>query len=158
MRERIEVQLVGTVRHEMRIAALAAAPNETGGLLLGWWNSLGHVVIRHAVEVPDSSATRSSWTRRERPAKRALARALNELDHPLLGYVGDWHVHPEQCSPSGRDQTSIVETSRQFNNPIVMAVRLPDGSVELLAARRGFVINAKLQGGDRRARGTNQII
>lgn len=149
MLDPIEVTLTGPVRQEMKAAADAAVPKETGGLLLGWWDEYGNVMVRHAIEVKDRWATRTSWTRRERPAGRALARALQELDHPLLGYVGDWHVHPAQCGASGRDHASIVKTSRQYHNAIVMIVRLSDSSMDLLAAWRGFPIQASFHEGDR---------
>ena len=144
----IDITLTGPVRQEMKAAANAAAPKETGGLLLGWWDDQGGVVIRHAVEVPDRRATRTSWTRRQRPVQRALTQALKDLDHPLLGYVGDWHVHPKQCGASRRDRASIVKTSKQYDQGIVLIVRLPDDSLDLLAARNGSSIHASLSEGD----------
>ena len=148
-RNSTEVALTGPVPQEMRAAADAAAPKETGGLLLGWWDEHGDVVVRHAIEVEDRWATRTSWTRRESRARRALAVALQELDHPLLGYVGDWHVHPLQCGASGRDHASIVKTSRQYDQAIIMIVRLPDSSMDLIAAQLGFPIQASFHEGDR---------
>lgn len=150
MADCIDVRLTGPIRHEMKAAADAAAPKETGGLLLGWWDEHGGVVIRHAIEVPDRRATGMSWTRRQRPVQRALTQALKDLEHPLLGYVGDWHVHPKQCGASWRDRASIVKTSKQYDQAIVLIVRLPNNSLDLLAARRGLSINASLSEGDQR--------
>ena len=151
MTDRIYVTLTGPVRQEMKAAAKAASPRETGGLLLGWWDDQGGVVIiRHAIEVPDRQATHTSWTRRQVPANRALAQALKDLNHPLLGYVGDWHVHPEQVGASWCDRASITETSKQYDQAIVLIVRLPDDSLDILAARHGSSINASLIEGDKR--------
>lgn len=147
MTDVVDVLLTGPVRDEMRSAAAAAAPKETGGLLLGWWDGPG-VVVRHAVEVPDRRATRASWTRRPRVARRVLRQALDEFDHPLLGYVGDWHAHPVVCAVSSRDVDSIVETSSQYDGALVLLVQLPDGSIDVRAAQSGRRRVARLNAGD----------
>src|SRR4029450_870181 len=85
--------------------ARQAAPNETGGLLLGWWEGTA-VVVAHAVEVPDPDATSSRWTRHEDTAQAALDAALPDPSHPWLGYVGDWHSHPAPVDPPARGTTS----------------------------------------------------
>src|SRR4029450_6291089 len=83
--------------------ARQAAPNETGGLLLGWWEGTA-VVVAHAVEVPDPDATSSRWTRHEDTAQAALDAALPDPSHPWLGYVGDWHSHPAPVDCSTTDE------------------------------------------------------
>jgi proteasome lid subunit RPN8/RPN11 len=120
----------------MTAAATAAAPKETGGVLLGWWDG-DTVVIRHAVEAPDRRATRTSWVRRPRVARRVMRAALAEFDHPLLGYVGDWHIHPALCDASARDVQSITDTSRQYDDPLVLLVQMPDGSIDVRCADAG---------------------
>jgi integrative and conjugative element protein (TIGR02256 family) len=117
-------------------AATAAAPRETGGVLLGWWNANG-VVVHHIVEVPDPSATGVAWTRHEQPAQLALDDALRELDHPWLGYVGDWHTHPAPRGASRQDLESIQRASRQYDHPLVLLIHRPDGTLDLRAALRG---------------------
>lgn len=130
------VQLTGPVEAEMAAFAVAAAPKETGGLLLGWWEG-DTVVVRHAVEVPDRRATSTTWVRRPRVARRVLKTALREFDHPLLGYVGDWHVHTAICAASGRDVKSITDASRQYDDPLVLLVRMPDATLDVRSAQRG---------------------
>jgi hypothetical protein len=132
---------------ELRAAAKAAAPEETGGLLLGWWQTEHAVLVRHAVEVTDRRATRSSWVRHPHRARRALARALTELAHPLLGYVGDWHSHPIHSIASGRDKISIADTSRQYPHPLVLLVYSPDGISDVRAAHAGQLRPARLAPG-----------
>jgi proteasome lid subunit RPN8/RPN11 len=144
--EPVAVDLTGTVLDEVRAAASAATPRETGGLLLGWWDEDG-VVIRHAIEVPDKRASRVAWLRRPTSVKRAWEQALVELDHPLLGYVGDWHSHPEVCDASGRDQLSIAETSNQYERPIVLLVHRPDDTTDVRVAHRGTLLPRDLTKG-----------
>lgn len=120
------------------LAAAAAYPRETGGLLLGWWDD-GLVVVRHAVEVPDPGATTNSWSRDEPPAQAALDAALAEHHHPWLGYVGDWHSHPAPCGASRQDVTSIRRASRQYPEPLVLFVHRADGALEKVVAHQGHL-------------------
>ncbi|MFC0623253.1 Mov34/MPN/PAD-1 family protein [Kribbella deserti] len=136
MKTPLRVWLAGPITTELAHFASAAAPLETGGLLLGWWEN-GAIVVRHAVEVPDQQAGRSSWTRRPRAARSVLKAALADLDHPLLGYIGDWHSHPEVCHASGRDIQSLALTSEQYTLPLVLIVHLPDHTVDVRAAHHG---------------------
>src|SRR5918994_1733126 len=89
----VSVRVASNVIELIAKQASWAAPKETGGLLLGWWDNTT-VVVSHAVEVLDSEATNNSWTRREAAAQNVLDNALRDLSHPWLGYVGDWHSHP----------------------------------------------------------------
>jgi hypothetical protein len=141
----VQVLLTGPVLAELRTAAGAAEPRETGGLLLGWWDTRDAIVVRHAIEVPDPRATPTRWVRRPRAARNALARALTALAHPLLGYVGDWHSHPAPCPASWQDQTSLAQTSLQYQRPVLLLVHLPGGMIDITAAHAGVPRPAKQQ-------------
>ncbi|WP_327640858.1 Mov34/MPN/PAD-1 family protein [Kribbella sp. NBC_00482] len=147
----VRVWLAGPIATELNDLATAAAPRETGGLLLGWWDD-DALVVRHAVEAPDRQASRSSWNRRPGVAKRALNIALQELDHPLLGYIGDWHSHPEVCGASGRDTQSLAATSLQYADPLVLLVHLPDRTLDVRAAHRGHPCSVSVSRQDPRTR------
>jgi proteasome lid subunit RPN8/RPN11 len=123
-------------------AASAAHPRETGGLLLGWWD-VGLVVVRYAVEICDPDATTTSWSRDQPRAQAALEAALDELEHPWLGYVGDWHTHPAACGASSQDEASIRRASHQYNHPLVLLVHRTDGVVDLVAAHGGRRVPAR---------------
>ena len=81
------------VESELRSLAARAEPNETGGLLLGWWEDSRPVIVG-AVEVPDVQAGRACWTRTETVAHSVLWQARRTLSDPNIGYIGDWHSHP----------------------------------------------------------------
>jgi proteasome lid subunit RPN8/RPN11 len=115
-------------------AAVAAHPRETGGLLLGWWDS-GRVIVRHAVEVLDPNATETSWVRDHHTAQIALRDALGDHGHPWLGYVGDWHSHPVACGASGHDITSIQRASGQYEQPLVLLVHQVDSRIEAVVTK-----------------------
>lgn len=120
----------------IRQYAAAALPHETGGLLLGWWET-DTVIVQHAIEVPDPEATATSWRRVEATAQCALDRALERFAHPWLGYVGDWHSHPSPCPPSTTDLAAIARASRHFAEPLVLLVLSPPYTICARAAHRG---------------------
>jgi proteasome lid subunit RPN8/RPN11 len=136
----VEVLLSGLVLAEVRAAAGAALPRETGGLLLGWWDTRDAaevIIVRHAIEVPDRRATPASWVRRPRAAQAELSRALADLGHPLLGYVGDWHSHPEAHTASRRDRASLLSTSLQYEHPVLLLIHLPGNEIDMATAHAG---------------------
>lgn len=145
----VSVWLSGPVRSEMANFAAVAAPRETGGVLLGWWDD-DMVVVRHAIEVPDKAASRFSWNRRPRATRKALDAALAALDHPLLGYVGDWHCHPASCGASSQDEASVAKTSRSYKRPLALLVQLPDDVIDARAAQGGTLRRVRIHDTDPR--------
>jgi integrative and conjugative element protein (TIGR02256 family) len=123
--------------------AQQAAPKETGGLLLGWWEDTT-VVAGHAVEVPDPDATTSTWTRHEQAAQAALETALRDLSHPWLGYVGDWHSHPATADPSPTDEQSLRRASTQYTKPLALLVHQPNDRLHARVAHQGHARAARL--------------
>ncbi|WP_235568489.1 Mov34/MPN/PAD-1 family protein [Mycobacterium sp. Root135] len=136
LKRQVAVQLTDTAVAAIHAAANRAAPNETGGLLLGWWEPTDvHVDI--AVEVIDQEATGNSWTRRQVEAQRVLDAELAKSGNHVLGYVGDWHSHPAPVGASRRDMKSLAQSSLQYENPVVLIVRLSDATISIYAAQRG---------------------
>jgi len=120
-------------------ASERSAPYETGGLLLGWWEA-DSIVIADALEVVDAAATTSSWSRREAHAQTTLDRFLADNDSGHLGYVGDWHSHPAPVGASGTDLASLARASLQYEHPLALVVRLPNGSTDTRAAVNGRLV------------------
>lgn len=123
-------------RQTITAAAGRAEPLETGGLLLGWWDS-GRVIVRSAVEVADPAASGASWIRRENLAQQVLDRAIATFGHPWMGYVGDWHSHPAACGASAQDLRSIRSASHAYPQPLLLIVHRCDGILDIRAAGRG---------------------
>lgn len=75
-----------------------AYPNETGGVLLGYWSAPNSAVITHAIGpgpnavhddvsfIPDCSYHESEIAR------------LYEYSGRIHTYLGDWHSHPNSCT------------------------------------------------------------
>lgn len=115
---------------------------EIGGLLLGHWDN-SDIIIDQVVEVNDPNATYSSWLRDEKRAQRVLEGVRKMDEDNLRGYVGDWHTHPEMIKASYTDIISLKQASRQYKQPLVMIVRLPDGSFDAHAAINGKLLKVE---------------
>lgn len=93
--------------HAITVAAEAAHPNETGGVLIGVL-AAGRPWITHAIEL----SPRISCSRFYQPppgARQAAVRRLRRRD-ARLGYLGEWHSHPMDAPPS----TTDAETMRRL--------------------------------------------
>lgn len=136
MTVRIAASLHPEARLAISEAAAAAAPRETGGLLLGWWDA-GRVIVRHAIEVRDPAATTNSWIRHQAIAQYVLDQAMAALSHPWIGYVGDWHSHTAPRGASQQDLQTIRNASRGYPEPILLVVHRSDDQLDIRAALRG---------------------
>lgn len=91
--------------------AKAAIPNETGGILVGRYNSTLNVAILEDVSGPpvDSKAGKT-WFHR---GFKGLSRWLRQIWKAETHYLGEWHFHPfAQPEPSGVDHKQIKEISQ----------------------------------------------
>lgn len=144
----VRVNLSELARGQIDAAARTARPRETGGLLVGWWGT-GDVHVAAAVEVVDPAATGVRWTRSPTTAQGVLEGAIDELGDPWVGYVGDWHSHPAPVGPSRADRSAITRVSRQYDDPVVLAVHRPDGVLDIITARAGRVVRSAVVEDDR---------
>lgn len=99
---------------ELTAAADAAAPLETGGILLGC-RTRHAVVVAGVAEVPDHAATTTSYTLRTAQAQAVLddVRRFFPVASPV-GYIGDWHSHPANSPPSPTDRRSHATLNRHY--------------------------------------------
>lgn len=130
---------LGTI-HELAKLGQSA---EVGGLLLGHWQD-SDIIVDCVVEVADPDATYSSWSRNEKRAQTELENLLKTDDLNLRGYVGDWHTHPKMMKASSTDIASLKHASRQYKEPVVMVVRLPDDSFDIHVAINGRLCAVEL--------------
>lgn len=111
------VSISARVVEDMRLMRAAAAPNETGGVLIGSFDATrrtGHVV--RALPAPPDS--RQAPTYFERGAKD-LRRDIDEIARRtvgMLGYLGEWHSHPPGAAarPSAEDENVWAHLSRHI--------------------------------------------
>lgn len=120
----------------MRAAAVRADPRETGGILVGVWAD-HRPWVTHACEVRSFESGPAHYVL---PAgeTRALVEQMRRAD-ARLGYLGDWHTHPQDATASGVDRQTLRGLA---------AIDGPDtGELVLLVARRRcreYVVDAHL--------------
>lgn len=141
MSSRWRVWLSEPALEDIHSAAREHHPDEIGGVLIGVEAERRPWVTR-AVIVPSQRATPAYY---EIPAG-ARRRAVRRLrrDDPRLGYLGDWHSHPANIGPSGKDRETMA----------VLAADRDSGCsrpVLLLARRRGedYRLDARQQVGSK---------
>lgn len=118
----------------LRALRLAALPNETGGVLLGFHDfNVGAIVLVDALPAPaDSQASPGSFER----GTSGLARAVQDASvrtAGIVGYVGEWHSHPRGHSarPSRDDLVQLAELSLGMHGDGLPALQLIVGENEI---------------------------
>ncbi len=131
MTKRRRAQLRNGAGIFIQAAALTAMPNETGGILLGYFRS-DAIVVSKAIEVTDAQATETSYTRREADAQSALIAALDALSAET-GYVGDWHSHPGWAKASPQDLQAMDAAAVELGLPLALVIaRVRKGRAHLV--------------------------
>jgi integrative and conjugative element protein (TIGR02256 family) len=99
----------------------AALPRETGGVLLGHFQS-GEPVVTIAAEVPDPRATRIRYRRDATSAAATLHNHLTTDHNGLVGYLGEWHTHPLPLGPSTTDRRAMCALAADGEHAIALLV------------------------------------
>lgn len=105
------VYLTDQARDSLRTAARGSVKLEHGGILVGY-RSGRELHVYDALTVPDKTSDGCNYLRRSIPAEQVLQAYLEGANESLLGYVGEWHTHPQLVPPSGIDIRSMREISR----------------------------------------------
>ncbi|MEX0655325.1 MAG: Mov34/MPN/PAD-1 family protein [Phycisphaeraceae bacterium] len=90
-------------------------PEETGGVLLGYWINDGtDVVITKAVGPgPEAGHRRYGFTPDHQYQEQEIAR-FYEASGRRLGYLGDWHSHPEGPTKLSRRDCRTLKRIARF--------------------------------------------
>lgn len=137
-KRRVSIRIRAAASAKMHHAAEQAAPQETGGLLIGWWDK-DSVIIEDIAVVEDMGATTHSWTRDEDKSQSTLDQIRGTHPSTPIGYVGDWHCHPANVGASSTDIQSLKAASRQYKLPVVLIVRKPNNQLDFHVAEKGKV-------------------
>jgi len=103
-------------------------PNETGGVLLGSWDTLHNRV--YVVDIIGSPPDSDEWPTGYLRGVAGLHKAVEEVSmitDGQLGYVGEWHSHPKGASSTASDEdanvfTWLTEQRSRDGYPPVMAI------------------------------------
>lgn len=92
---------------EISRARAAKLPNETGGVLIGAFDTLRRIVyvVVQVPSPPDSTEWPTLYIRGVQ-GLRERVEAIGRITAGNLIYVGEWHSHPDGvgCSPSNDDR------------------------------------------------------
>lgn len=118
----------------LKALRLAALPNETGGVLLGYHDfNVGAIVLVDVLPAPsDSQASPGSFER----GTSGLAKAVQDASArtaSIVGYVGEWHSHPRGHSarPSRDDLIQLAELSLGMHGDGLPALQLIVGESDI---------------------------
>lgn len=118
----------------LKARRLAAFPNETGGVLLGYHDfNVGAIVLVDALPAPsDSHASPGSFER----GTSGLVRAVQDASARtagIVGYVGEWHSHPRghSAKPSGDDLIQLADISLGMHGDGLPALQLIVGENDI---------------------------
>lgn len=123
----------GLVAH-LKQLRLAALPNETGGVLLGYHDfNVGAIVLVDALSAPsDSRASPGSFERGTEGLMKAV-QAASKRTAGIVGYVGEWHSHPpgHSATPSQDDLIQLAELSVGMHGDGLPALQLIVGENDI---------------------------
>lgn len=109
-------------------------PNETGGVLLGYYdfNISAVVVVAGLPPPPDSKSSPGSFERGVAGLAEAVAEASRRTAG-VVGYIGEWHSHPpgHSASPSRDDLLQLVHLALGMADDGLPAIQLIVGEQDL---------------------------
>jgi integrative and conjugative element protein (TIGR02256 family) len=128
--------IVKTVLQTMVDEARRRAPNETGGVLLGYWADAGtQVVITDAVGPGPKAVHKRASFEPDHAFQEAEIGRLYRRSGRRLSYLGDWHTHPRGgLGLSRKDRRTLGLIA---SDP---AARAPTPLIAILAGRRRWHI------------------
>jgi len=108
------IRLARALLRQLRAESLRTFPNETGGILMGWWSADDHGATVRSVIGPGPKAQHGRYTfiPDDEWQEREVARLYQESGR-TLSYLGDWHTHPYGIpTPSIRDRRTLCRIAR----------------------------------------------
>jgi len=111
--------------------ARAHAENETGGLLMGYWNTSHEVVITHVSTAgPAATHSRKNYDP-DMDYDAAVVRIIHSGSRGVNTYLGDWHSHPKGISRLSRtDKKAMTHISESTAAPVpLMAILAGHGEI-----------------------------
>lgn len=126
-----EVMLPNATRSAVEQLARDAAPNETGGILVGVRERNCVRIIVASGPGPNAESTPVKFIRDGEFCAAFLKEAA--AHHPGADYVGEWHSHPTgDVGPSARDIASLIDVAADADYmtecPVMLITGAPGGT------------------------------
>jgi integrative and conjugative element protein (TIGR02256 family) len=107
---RFGLVLAAEFRQTLRERCLASWPNETGGILVGYYTERHETaIVSQLPPAPtDSVSARARFVRGLRGLQELLVRLWNQNPRNREYYLGEWHFHPgQEPIPSPQDEAQM---------------------------------------------------
>ncbi len=123
-------------RFSLLSKALEWHPLETGGLLVGYTDPHGALVVADVIGPGQAAAHKSHGFVPDHGHQQARLAELYHRSGRTLTYLGDWHTHPNgNRYPSPRDKRVLRRIARtksaRLGQPIMGVVTIDDDTAEL---------------------------
>ncbi|WP_051264079.1 ThiF family adenylyltransferase [Teredinibacter turnerae] len=126
------------LERKLKIMREACLPEETGGVLLGYYDlNLNTVAIVDAMPAPvDSVSGREKFIRGKMGVLDSVVEAGKRTAN-IVQYIGEWHSHPSGYSsnPSGDDIAQLITLARGMKEEGLPAVQLIVGDNEVFISQ-----------------------
>ena len=115
----------------MLTAAAALHPNETGGILIGLVDDGGSPCVTEAVELRPTDPSPHRFQITEGKTTTAVDDARTR--DARVGYLGEWHSHPNDQPASPTDQATMAELAAHpdTGHPVLLVLR-PTGTDQIV--------------------------
>jgi integrative and conjugative element protein (TIGR02256 family) len=135
--------IAASVLRSLDAEATDRTPNETGGILLGYWSAAGReaVVSDWIGPGPRARHARTSFIPDHEYQEAELARRYARSGR-MLSYLGDWHTHPKGAPTlSARDIRTLrrIATTAEAGAPTPVMVVLAGGNPWIPSAWIGHI-------------------
>lgn len=132
--DKFHIYLDKGLENKIRDIRTKAFPNETGGILLGYYDfNVSAIVIVDILPAPkDSIASPVSFERGVDGTKEQIQK-ITKLTGDMVGYIGEWHSHPpgSSANPSNDDYFQLIFLSLGMAEDGLPAISLIVGENDL---------------------------
>jgi len=134
--DKFDLYIDAGAEEQLREMRRAAFPNETGGVLLGYYdfNIQAVVIVAGLPAPPDSISTPHAFERGTEGVKEAVVEAMGRTAQ-VVGYIGEWHSHPpgHGARPSIHDIIQLAHLAQGMADDGLPAIQLIVGETEICA-------------------------
>ncbi|MBD3216411.1 MAG: hypothetical protein GF311_27610 [Candidatus Lokiarchaeota archaeon] len=94
----------------------SAFPNETGGILIGRFDS-NSILIQYATDSGPMAKRSPGGFRRDGDYSQAILDRIFQESLGEFDYIGEWHSHPAMVGPSSRDRKAMrwIARNRKYD-------------------------------------------
>jgi integrative and conjugative element protein (TIGR02256 family) len=115
--DNLELFIDAGVEEDLKGMRENGLPNETGGVLLGYYDfNIGAVFVVAALPPPPDSTASPCHFQRGIEQLKEKVKEVSEITAEVVGYIGEWHSHPpgSTAAPSSADLTQLLYLSSKM--------------------------------------------